>query len=174
MYYVFLNISVHLYLHLVTTFTALKHVKWLKQLQEERRLLDENIKEAEQKQQEERNKLFMEREAKKRASGKISNTVDESKRHTAAPSTPETDDSTVASSIASSKSDNTKRKKPAWCQSEAARDEAEELNELDDEVNLLDFVSGLQLLCLSTDVTFKPCLCLEQYVCPSYVAITCR
>lgn len=48
-----------------------KHITWLKELQEERRRLDEK-KEAEQKLRSERKRLFREREAKKRARSSIS------------------------------------------------------------------------------------------------------
>lgn len=119
-------------------------MKWLKQLQEERRLLEEK-KEAEQKQQLERKRLFMEREAKKRAAGKVSN--DGESKDLGNPSAPsiiidqDTDDS-VASSIASTTAES-KRKKPAWCQSETDHEASKELAELNDEANLLDFVDGL-------------------------------
>lgn len=117
-------------------------MKWLKQLQEERRRQEEK-KEAEHKQNEERKRSFMEREAAKRAKGNATNNNDRVPEK-CAPSTPstleDTDDSTVASSIASTVS---KRKVPAWCQSEAAHEAAEDTAVIDDENNLLDFVNGL-------------------------------
>jgi hypothetical protein len=100
-----------------------QHVKWLKDLQEERRLHEEK-KETEQKAQLERKRLFIEREAKKRAEGSAISGDPESKH------CPLIDDSTMTSSIES------KTKKPAWCQSE-------EMAEIDDEANLLNFVNGL-------------------------------
>ena len=115
-------------------------------MQEEKRRLEEK-KEAEQKEQLERKRLFKEREANKRASY--------SKNTTTATPTSDThdvlgkdqaptiidDDSTVASTVASTVSgnNNNKRKKPAWCQSETDREEAD----MDDEINLLSFVEGL-------------------------------
>jgi len=108
-----------------------QHVKWLKELQEQRRQLEEK-KEADQKAQLERKRLFMEREAKKRAANK-GNDDPESKDCSHLPQNPlgnDADDATVASSIVSTK------KKPAWCQSE-------EMAEIEDEANLLDFVNGL-------------------------------
>ncbi|KAL7537650.1 hypothetical protein ACHAXR_008001 [Thalassiosira sp. AJA248-18] len=117
--------------------SCFQHVKWLKELQEERRRLEEK-KEAEQKEQLERKRLFMEREAKKRAAGKVGNDNE-------SPSTlldQDADDCTVASSVASMITYNKKRK-PAWCQSETAHETSEEMAELDDEVNLMDFVNGL-------------------------------
>ena len=122
----------------------------MKDLQEERRRLEEK-KEAEQKEKLERKRIFMEREAKKRAAGKLpsvetscsiippSAVKDEvcKDTHTVVS---DDDDSTVASTIASTISHcSSKRKKPAWCQSETDREAAEE----DEEINLLSFVDGL-------------------------------
>ena len=115
-------------------------------MQEERRRLEEK-KEAEQKERLERKRLFKEREAKKRATfGKNTNadttTADThdvlDKMDQASTTIIDDDDSTVASTVASTVSDN-KRKKPAWCQSETDREAAE----IDDEINLLSFVEGL-------------------------------
>lgn len=106
----------------------------MKELQEERRQLEEK-KEADQRAQLERKRLFMDRQARKRAASKIINDP-ESKKCTLSTQDPpekDADDATVASSIASTES---KRKKPAWCQSEEAA-------EVEDESNLLDFVNGL-------------------------------
>lgn len=116
-------------------------------MQEERRQLEEK-KEAEQKERLERKRLFKEREAKKRATfGKNTNAdtpatvyhdvLDKDQAST----TIIDDDSTVASTVASTVSgnNNNKRKKPAWCQSETDREAAE----IDDEINLLSFVEGL-------------------------------
>lgn len=116
-------------------------------MQEERRRLEEK-KEAEQKERLERKRLFKEREAKKRATSKRSNadTPATSDTHDVldkdqASTTIIDDDSTVASTVASTVSgnNNNKRKKPAWCQSETDREAAE----IDDEINLLSFVEGL-------------------------------
>jgi len=123
-------------------------VKWLKDLQEERRRLEEK-KEAEQKEKLERKRIFMEREAKKRVAGKLptetssippSAVKDEICKDTH-PVVSDDDDSTVASTIASTVSNcsSSKRKKPVWCQSETDREAAEE----DEEINLLSFVDGL-------------------------------
>ena len=117
-------------------------------MQEERRRLEEK-KEAEQKERLERKRLFKEREAKKRATfGKNTNadTPATSDTHDVldkdqASTTIIDDDSTVASTVASTVSgnNNNKRKKPVWCQSETDREAAE----IDDEINLLSFVEGL-------------------------------
>lgn len=116
-------------------------------MQEERRRLEEK-KEAEQKEQLERKRLFKEREANKRASYYSKNTTTEtptSDTHDVPDKdqalTIIDDDSTVASTVAStvSSNNNNKRKKPAWCQSETDREEAD----MDDEINLLSFVEGL-------------------------------
>ena len=119
-------------------------MKWLKDLQEERRRLEEK-KEAEQKEKLERKRIFMEREAKKRVAGKLpsvppSAVKDETCKDNH-PVVSDDDDSTVASTIASTVSNcsSSKRKKPAWCQSEIDREAAEE----DEEINLLSFVDGL-------------------------------
>ena len=119
-------------------------MKWLKDLQEERRRLEEK-KEAEQKEKLERKRIFMEREAKKRVAGKLptvppSAVKDEICKDTH-PVVSDDDDSTVASTFASTVSNcsSSKRKKPAWCQSEIDREAAEE----DEEINLLSFVDGL-------------------------------
>ena len=125
-------------------------MKWLKDLQEERRRHEEK-KEAEQKEKLERKRIFMEREAKKRLAGKLP-TAETScssvppsavKDETCKDTHPvvSDDDSTVASTIASTVSNcsSSKRKKPAWCQSETDREAAEE----DEEINLLSFVDGL-------------------------------
>ncbi|KAL7442992.1 hypothetical protein ACHAXH_008874 [Discostella pseudostelligera] len=109
-----------------------KHVKWLKDLQDERRRM-EDMKEAEELEILTRKRAFMEREAKKRAVGKlesIESSTDEK----------DSDDGPAASSraIASKELENEK-KKPAWCQSETAHEAAE----IDNEANLLSFVNGL-------------------------------
>jgi len=86
-------------------------VKWLQDLQEERRRLEEK-KEAEQIEKLERKRIFMEREAKKRVAGKLptvetscssippSAVKDETCKDTH-PVVSDNDDSTVASTIAS-------------------------------------------------------------------------
>lgn len=126
-------------------------MKWLQDLQEERRRLEEK-KEAEQIEKLERKRIFMEREAKKRVAGKLptvetscssippSAVKDETCKDTH-PVVSDNDDSTVASTIASTIShcSSSKRKKPVWCQSETDREAAEE----DEEINLLSFVDGL-------------------------------
>ena len=120
-------------------------MKWLKDLQEERRHLEEK-KEAEMKEKLQRKRIFMEREAKKRVAGKLptippSAVMDEICKDTHPIVSDDDDDSTVASTIASTISNcsSSKRKKPAWCQSETDREAAEE----DEEINLLSFVDGL-------------------------------
>ncbi|KAL7549842.1 hypothetical protein ACHAWF_013102 [Thalassiosira exigua] len=119
-----------------------KHVKWLKELQEERRRLEEK-KEADHREQIERKRLFMEREAKKRASGKGAQ-----EQQNCAPSAKstladqDTDDSTIESSVGSTTTES-KREKPAWCQSESEHEASEEMASVNDEINLLNFVNDL-------------------------------
>lgn len=129
----------------------LQHVKWLKELQEERRQLEEK-KDAEQKQQLERKRLFMEREAKKRAAAKVNNDSNSCTHHDEHPIQPLTDDSsTVASSIASTVSANKRKKKPAWCQSETDH----EATDMDDEADLLEFANGLDFDEYSQDLELQ-------------------
>ncbi len=108
-----------------------QHVKWLKELQEERRRKEET-KEAEDLEQLTRKRTFMEREAKKRAAGKL-----ESEQ-----SNIDNDTESIISddvSVASSKVSDNVKKKPAWCHSETAH-EASEINK---ESDLISFVNGL-------------------------------
>lgn len=112
-------------------YTLAQHVKWLKDLQEERRRMEE-MKEAEELEILTRKRAFMEREAKKRAvAGKLEGIE---------PSTDEkdSDDGPSVLSTVSKESENEK-KKPAWCQSETAHEAAE----IDNEANLLSFANGL-------------------------------
>ena len=119
-------------------------MKWLKDLQEERRLHEEK-KEAEQKAELERKRVFIEREAKKRATG--ANISDNPKSEHSPPIGREEDDSTLASSNASSP-EATKTNRPAWCQSE-------EIAEMEDEANLLDFVSNLDFDAYNEDLELQ-------------------
>ena len=107
----------------------------------------EEQKKADEEERLERRRIFMEREAKKRAAAKACSPPSDSDTHNMLDKvhilqTADDDASTAASTIASTVSDtdnNNRRKKPAWCQSEADR----EAVEADDEVNLLSFVDGL-------------------------------
>ena len=110
-----------------------KHMQWLKQLQEDRRKVDEK-KEMEEQQRLKRRNEFMEREAKKRLLKKAS------KEETIIC---EADIEESSSSLSSLKEEATSRVKPAWCQSEAANESAEEIAEINDEADLLDFVHDL-------------------------------
>jgi len=121
-----------------------KHIKWLKELQEERRLHEEK-KEIEQKAKLERKRLFMEREAKKRVAGSQLSDEPEPKHYPLLGK--DMDDLTVASSIASTPVES-KTKKPAWCRSE-------EMAEMEDEANLLDFVSGLDFDAYNEDLELQ-------------------
>lgn len=121
-----------------------KHIKWLKELQEERRLHEEK-KEIEQKAKLERKRLFMEREAKKRVAG--SQLSDEPEPKHSPLLGREMDDLTVVSSIASIPMES-KTKKPAWCRSE-------EMAEMEDEANLLDFVNGLDFDAYNEDLELQ-------------------
>lgn len=121
-----------------------QHIKWLKELQEERRLHEEK-KEIEQKAKLERKRLFMEREAKKRVAGSQLSDEPEPKHYPLLGK--DMDDLTVASSIASTPVES-KTKKPAWCRSE-------EMAEMEDEANLLDFVSGLDFDAYNEDLELQ-------------------
>ena len=119
-------------------------MKWLKELEEERRRLQEN-KEAEEKEKVERKRSFMERDAAKLVSGKTDS--DESESPSLHRDTLDKDPISAISTISASNaspiaaptaSDN-KKSKPAWCQSEATH----EALEMDAETNLLSFVEGL-------------------------------
>ena len=122
-------------------------MKWLKDLEEERRRLQEK-REAEEKEKVERKRSFMERDAEKLVPGKTDNDESES------PSLPSLHRDTLdkdpisaistisasnASPIAAPTASDNKKSKPAWCQSEATH----EALEMDAETNLLSFVEGL-------------------------------
>ena len=108
-----------------------KHMQWLKQLQEDRRKVDEK-KEMEEQQRLKRRNEFMEREAKKRLLKKTS------KEETIC----ETNIEESSSSLSSLK-ETASSVKPAWCQTEAENESAEEIAEINDEADLLDFVHDL-------------------------------
>ncbi len=111
-------------------------MKWLKELQDERRRMEE-MKETEKNEQLTRKCSFMEREAKKRATGKFDRSESSAYDRDSVELTMQ-DAGQVASSAAS-KEAKTEAKKPAWCQSETAHD----ASELDNEANLLTFVHDL-------------------------------
>lgn len=121
-----------------------KHIQWLKQLQEDRRKVDEK-KEIEEQQRLKRRSEFMEREAKKRLLKKASkeeiretfcevDDIEEISLSSAQPqwSTPSVSGMESKSSV-----------KPAWCQSKEANESAEAMAEINDEADLLDFVQDL-------------------------------
>ncbi|KAL3767145.1 hypothetical protein ACHAW5_003164 [Stephanodiscus triporus] len=117
-----------------------KHVKWLKELEEERRRLQEK-KEAKEKEKVERKRSFMERDAEKHIAGKTNNDKSESPsahRDTLNKDPMPAISASNASSTAAPSSEN-KTTKPAWCQSETTR----EASEMAAETNLLSFVEGL-------------------------------
>ena len=106
-----------------------KHVKWLKELEEEKRRLQEK-KEAEEIEKAERKRSFIERDVETLIKPGNEESIGSKKLDTlnggpilAATSA----NSTIAAS------------KPAWCQSEASRD----ASEIDTEMNLLSFVESL-------------------------------
>merc|ERR1711957_133699 len=117
--------------------------KWLKELQEERRLHEEKT-ETEQKAQLERKRLFIEHESKTRAAG---NTIDypDSKHYSLFER--DTDDLTIASSTVLTPEER-KAKKPVWCQSE-------QMAETNDEANLLDFVNCLDFDAYNEDLELQ-------------------
>jgi hypothetical protein len=102
-----------------------KHVKWLKELEEEKRRLQEK-KEAEEIEKAERKRSFIERDTETIVEFKSSKKVDQATNgaNSTAPAL------TVSDSV---------KIKPAWCQSEASR----EASEIDAEMNLLSFVESL-------------------------------
>ena len=119
-----------------------KHIQWLKELQEDRRKVDEK-KELEEAQRLKRRSEFMEREAKKRL-------LKRAAKEEALRDVEEEDDEILPSSLlpqcttASSSADETySSMKPAWCQSEEAAESAQEMAEINDEADLLDFVHDL-------------------------------
>ena len=117
-----------------------KHMQWLKQLQDDRRKVDEK-KEIEEQQKLKRRSEFMEREAKKRLLKKASKEetfceadIEESSLSSLPPQW------SATPSISGAESSSVK---PAWCQSEAANESAEAMAEINDEADLLDFVHDL-------------------------------
>ncbi len=111
-------------------------MKWLKELQDERRRMEE-MKEAEEIEQLTRKRTFMKREAKKRATGRFEKS--ESSAHDKDPVELLMQDIGQLASSNVSMEAKDEAKKPAWCQSETAH----EASELDNEVNLLTFVHDL-------------------------------
>lgn len=108
-----------------------KHVKWLKELEEEKRRLQEK-KEAEEIEKAERKRSFIERDIETNEESKSSkklDTLDECRISAAK------NENTIAGLAVL---DNEKTK-PAWCQSEASR----EASEIDAEMSLLSFVENL-------------------------------
>lgn len=115
-------------------------MKWLKELEEDRRRL-QGKKEAKEKEKVERKRSFMERDAEKPVAGKTNNDKLESpsaRRDTLNKDPMPAVSAGNASSTAAPSADN-KKTKPAWCQSETTR----EASEMDAETNLLSFVEGL-------------------------------
>lgn len=104
-----------------------KHIKWLKELEEEKRRLQEK-KEAEEIEKAERKRSFIERDTETNEEFKSSKNGGSPLATNGANST------TPALAV----SDSVKIK-PAWCQSEASR----EASEIDAEMNLLSFVESL-------------------------------
>lgn len=122
-------------------------MKWLKDLEGERRRLQEK-REAEEKEKVKRKRSFMERDAEKLVPGKTDNDASESpslhrdtlgKYPISAISTISTISASNASPSAAPIASDNKKTKPAWCQSEATH----EASEMDAETNLLSFVEGL-------------------------------
>jgi hypothetical protein len=106
-----------------------KHVKWLKELEEEKRRLQEK-KEAEEIEKAERKRSFIERDTETIEEFKSSKKVDGG--------LPLATNGANSTTPALAVSDSVKIK-PAWCQSEASR----EASEIDAEMNLLSFVESL-------------------------------
>ena len=120
-----------------------KHMQWLKQLQEDRRKVDEK-KEIEEQQRLKRRSEFMEREAKKRLLKKAAKEetfceVDIEERSSLSLLHPPS----LGATPSTSGMETTSSMKPAWCQSEAANESAEAIAEINDEADLLDFVHDL-------------------------------
>lgn len=121
-----------------------KHMQWLKQLQEDRRKVDEK-KEIEEQQRLKRRNEFMEREAKKRLLKKASKEeiqetfceVDDNEEISLSSAQPQWATASVSGMETKSSV------KPAWCQSEEANESAEAMAAINDEADLLDFVQDL-------------------------------
>jgi hypothetical protein len=111
-------------------------MQWLKQLQEDRRKVDEK-KEIEEQQKLKRRSEFMEREAKKRLLKKTSKEETFCEESSISSLPPQW---SATQSISGAESSSVK---PAWCQSEAANESAEAMAEINDEADLLDFVHDL-------------------------------
>jgi len=123
-----------------------KHMQWLNELQEDRRKVDETKKSEEQLRLKRRSE-FMEREAKKRLLKKASK--ESSETLSDADADVDVDDNEVNSlsplphQRTTTSSISTKCMKPAWCQSEASNESAQEMAEISDEADLLGFVHDL-------------------------------
>ena len=131
-----------------------KHMQWLKELQEGRRKVDEK-KAIEEQQRLKRRSEFMEREAKKRLLKKAPKEETDTLFC-------EDDNEEVTSIILSlppqcttTTSVETSSVKPVWCQSEAANESAQEMAEINDEADLLDFVHDLDFDQYDQDLELK-------------------
>lgn len=115
-------------------------MKWLKELEEEKRQL-QGKKEAEEKETMEQMRSFVKHDAKKHMIEKTTN--DDSESASRQPDAIRKGQTALNSSNPSSfvlpNASGTKKTKPAWCQSEITQEESE----LDAETNLLSFVDGL-------------------------------
>lgn len=116
----------------------IQHVKWLKELQDERRRIEE-MKEAEEMEQMLRRRTFMEREAMKRATGKIERSESPGHEKESAELTMENTGKLATSTGSKAKEAENDKKKPVWCQSETAH----EASELENESALLAFAHNL-------------------------------
>ena len=121
--------------------TALhKHMKWLKNLQEDLRKANESKRHDEQQRMKRRSD-FMERESKKRLIKRAAKEEALREAEFDGENAPPTHPSaTNSSSLAA---DESSSMKPAWCQSKEAADTAQEMAEINEEADLLDFVHDL-------------------------------
>jgi PAS domain-containing protein len=114
-------------------------MKWLKDLQEDLRKANESKRHDEQQRMKRRSD-FMERESKKRLIKRAAKeeALREAEDEENAPPT-----HSCATNSSSLAADESSSMKPAWCQSKEAADTAQEMAEINEEADLLDFVHDL-------------------------------
>ena len=121
--------------------TALhKHMKWLKDLQEDLRKANES-KIHDEQQRMKRRSDFMERESKKRLIKRAAK--EEALREAEDGEEPPPTHPCATNYFSSLAADESSSMKPAWCQSKEAADTAQEMAEINEEADLLDFVHDL-------------------------------
>lgn len=135
--------------------TALhKHMKWLKELQEDLRTANES-KRHEEQQRMKRRSDFMERESKKRLIKRAAK--EEALREAGDGENPQNPPPTHPCETNSSSlaADESSSMKPAWCQSKEAADTAQEMAEINEEFDLLDFAHELDFDSYEKDIELQ-------------------